>query len=211
MTKIGVLALQGDFEEHAQRLRELGCEMVELRSVADLDDALDALVLPGGESTVQAALLEEFAMLGPIRQMVAEGVPVFATCAGLVLLAQEVEHANGEQGDTARVESTPGTIATMPVLVRRNAYGRQLASFHAEAPFRVSDAIAVDEAPLIPMTFIRAPQIVEVGEGVQVLAKVDEAVVAVRFGNQLAITFHPELDADDTIYQLFLRMIEERA
>ncbi len=211
MTKIGVLALQGDFEEHAQRLRELACETVELRSAADLDDTLDALVLPGGESTVQAALLEEFAMLEPIRQMIERGIPVFATCAGLVLLAQEVEHANGEQGDTARVESAPGTIATMPVLVRRNAYGRQLASFHAEAPFKVSDTTMLDEAPLIPMTFIRAPQIVEVGEGVQVLAKVDEAVVAVRFGNQLGITFHPELDADDAIYQLFLRMIEERA
>lgn len=208
MTKIGVLALQGDFEEHAQRLRELGCETVELRSAADLDATLDALVLPGGESTVQAALLEEFAMLEPLQQMIADGVPVFATCAGLVLLAQEVEHANGEQGDTARVERAPGTIATLPVLVRRNAYGRQLASFHAEAPFRVSDAIAFDEAPLIPMTFIRAPQIVEVGEGAQVLAQVDDAVVAVRFGNQLGITFHPELDADETIYELFLQIVE---
>ena len=206
MMKIGVLALQGDFEEHAQRLHMLGCETIELRSAADLDVTLDGLVLPGGESTVQTALLEEFAMLEPIRQLIADGLPIFATCAGLVLLAREVEHDKRDSGGKGR---TAGAFATLPVCVRRNAYGRQLASSHKVAPFRMDENITLEEAPHIPMTFIRAPQITEVGEGV--LAKDREAMVAVRFGNQLGITFHPELDADDTIYQLFLDMIEQHA
>ncbi len=211
MTKIGVLALQGDFEEHAQRLRGLGCETFELRSAADLSGSFDGLVLPGGESTVQAALLEEFAMREPIRQMIVEGIPVFATCAGLVLLAQDIEHTNGGQSSSAQVEHAPGALATLPVRVRRNAYGRQLASSHKWAFLRVDEGIPSEEAAYIPMTFIRAPQIIEVGEGVHVLARDEEAVVAVRFGNQLGITFHPELDSDDTIYRIFLRMIDRRA
>lgn len=231
MAKIGVLALQGDFEEHAQRLRGLGCETVELRSAADLDESLEALVLPGGESSVQAALLEEFAMREPLQKMVVAGIPVFATCAGLVLLAQEVEHTNGSRRAPARTELAgaashemqracpsscerdrrPGALATLPVCVRRNAYGRQLASSHKVEPFRLDESSALEDAPLIPMTFIRAPQIVEVGEGVQVLAKDEDAVVAVRYGNQLGITFHPELDPDDTIYRVFLEMIEGHA
>lgn len=208
MTKIGVLALQGDFEEHAQRLHMLGCETIELRSAADLDEALDGLVLPGGESTAQTTLLEEFAMLEPIRQLIADGLPVFATCAGLVLLAQEVEQ--GER-NSHTADRTTGAFATLPVCVRRNAYGRQLASSHKVAPFRADENTTLEEAPCIPMTFIRAPQVTEVGEGVLVLARDGEAVAAVRFGNQLGITFHPELDADDTIYQLFLDMTERRA
>lgn len=208
MMKIGVLALQGDFEEHAQRLHMLGCETIELRSAADLDVTLDGLVLPGGESTAQTTLLEEFAMLEPIRQLIIDGLPVFATCAGLVLLAQEVECVECDFHAAGR---TAGTFATLPVCVRRNAYGRQLASSHKVAPFRMDENITLEEAPHIPMTFIRAPQITEVGEGVIVLAKDREAMVAVRFGNQLGITFHPELDADDTIYQLFLDMIEQHA
>lgn len=220
MAKIGVLALQGDFAEHAQRLSGLGCETVELRSAADLDGSLDALVLPGGESSVQAALLEEFAMREPIQQMIAAGVPVFATCAGLVLLAQEVEHTNGSReqlADGALLEGKrasrkdgdirAGALATLPVCVRRNAYGRQLASSHKIESFRLDESIALEDAPRIPMTFIRAPQVVEVGEGVQVLAKDGDAVVAVRYGNQLGITFHPELDADDMIYRMFLEMV----
>ena len=129
--KIGVLAVQGDFAEHAARLRALGCETIELRCAADLDTALDAIVLPGGESTVQAALLEEFAMAGPIKRMIETGTPVLATCAGLILLAREVEHANGRSDSRAPFERAgwaPGAIGTLPVQVRRNAYGRQLAS-----------------------------------------------------------------------------------
>lgn len=252
MARVGILALQGDFEEHAARLRALGCETVELRNADDLAVPLDGLVLPGGESTVQTALLEEFKMREPIRAMIAEDIPVFATCAGLVLLAQEVEHTNGSRDDRSNgrrstedgdhstgdhgmsehgtnahgrdpreqdrtLSNDPeqsvraGVFATLPVRVRRNAYGRQLASSHKIAPFRMDDTVTFEEAPLIPMTFIRAPQIIEVGQGAQVLAKDGEAVVAVRFGNQLGITFHPELDTDDTIYRLFLGLIEDRA
>lgn len=212
-TKIGVLAVQGDFAEHAARLRALGCETIELRCAADLDTALDAIVLPGGESTVQAALLEEFAMAGPIKRMIETGTPVLATCAGLILLAREVEHANGRSDSRAPFERAgwaPGTIGTLPVQVRRNAYGRQLASFHAEAPLRFNKETG-DEVPNIPLTFIRAPQIVATGEGVETLVSVDEAPVAVRFGNQIGITFHPELDEDDTLYQLFLGLIDAHA
>lgn len=210
--KIGVLAVQGDFAEHAARLRALGCETIELRCAADLDAALDAIVLPGGESTVQAALLEEFAMAGPIKRMIETGTPVLATCAGLILLAREVEHANGRSDSCAPFEraEAPGAIGTLPVQVRRNAYGRQLASFHAEAPLR-SNKEGEDEAPNIPLTFIRAPQIVATGEGVETLVSVDEAPVAVRFGNQIGITFHPELDEDNTLYQLFLGLIDAHA
>lgn len=243
--RVGVLALQGDFAEHASRLRELGCEVRELRSAADLESPLDALVLPGGESTVQAALLREFAMLRPIQKMVEDGLPVLGTCAGLVLLAQEVEHANGSAADgTAAVDTAaedaaaddtatavrcghgvramcdgqraayerrpePGAIATLPVCIRRNAYGRQLASFHTAAPLEGTASSAEGargdiETTIIPLTFIRAPQIVGVAEGVEVLVEVEGAPVAVRYGSQFGITFHPELDADNTLYRLFL-------
>lgn len=210
--KIGVLAVQGDFAEHAARLRVLGCETTELRCVADLDTALDAIVLPGGESTVQAALLEEFAMAGPLKRMIETGTPVLATCAGLILLAREVEHANGRSDSSAPFERAgwaSGALGTLPVQARRNAYGRQLASFHAEAPLRFNKE-STDETPNIPLTFIRAPQIVATGEGVETLVSMDETPVAVRFGNQLGITFHPELDQDDTLYRYFLSFIEDK-
>ena len=229
--RVGVLAVQGDFAEHAARLRDLGCETIELRSAADLDTGLDAIVLPGGESSVQTALLEEFAMTEPLKQLIAEGVPVLATCAGLILLANEVEHTNGGTDASAPLKQAciaPGAIGTLPVRVKRNAYGRQLASFHAEAPLHGSapfescattsssslptadtESLAVD-APLIPLTFIRAPQIAATGKEVETLVSVDGAPVAVRFGNQVGITFHPELDDDDTLYQFFLSLIAKR-
>jgi len=162
---------------------------------------------------VQAALVEEFAMVDPIKRMIETGTPVLATCAGLILLPSEVEHANGRTDSRAPFERAgwaPGAIGTLPVQVRRNAYGRQLASFHAEAPLRFSKETG-DEVPNIPLTFIRAPQIVATGEGVETLVSVDEAPVAVRFGNQIGITFHPELDEDDTLYQLFLGLIDAHA
>lgn len=231
---IGVLAVQGDFAEHAARLRDLGCETIELRSAADLDAALDAIVLPGGESSVQAALLEEFAMVEPLKRLIADGLPVLATCAGLILLADEVEHANGGEGASApfeRARVASGALGTLPVRVRRNAYGRQLASFHADAPLQASPSSAVDtpteeamqeivrsesapkesDAPSIPLTFIRAPQITSVNEGVETLVSIEGAPVAVRFGNQIGITFHPELDDDNTLYQFFLDLINEHA
>lgn len=228
--KVGVLAVQGDFAEHADRLQRLGCETIELRSAADLDTNLDAVVLPGGESSVQAALLEEFAMKAPLKQMIADGLPVLATCAGLILLASEVEHTNGGTNASAPLKQTavaPGALGTLPVRVRRNAYGRQLASFHADAPLQRGRSSAMDapseevlqetlrlesapkesDVPCIPLTFIRAPQITETDKGVEALVSVDGTPVAVRFGNQIGITFHPELDDDDTLYQFFLDLV----
>lgn len=231
---IGVLAVQGDFAEHAARLRDLGCETIELRSAADLDAALDAIVLPGGESSVQAALLDEFAMVEPLKRLIDDGLPVLATCAGLILLADEVEHANGGEGASApfeRARVASGALGTLPVRVKRNAYGRQLASFHAKAPLRSKTQRLVDatpgetpqkasdqekgctpeDDPIIPLTFIRAPQIATTAKEVETLVSVDGAPVAVRYGNQIGITFHPELDSDNALYQLFLSLIDEHA
>ena len=181
--RIGVLALQGAFIEHVDRLRSLKADAVELRCAADLSAPLDGLVLPGGESTVQMKLLRELGMYDGLKALIDEGKPVLGTCAGLILLASSVEG-----------QSSIG-FGTMPVTVRRNAYGRQLGSFHTVAPFSgVGD---------VPMTFIRAPYVTEVGPGVEVLSKVDGNIVAVKYGNQYGLSFHPELDKDSAwIYHL---------
>lgn len=185
MPVVGVLALQGDFAEHARMLAQLGCRTIELRQAADLSRPFDRLVLPGGESTVQAKLLAEQGMLEPLRARVEEGMPVLATCAGLILLAREVEGG------------LP-CLATLDVRVRRNAYGRQLGSFHANAPFGALGDV--------PMSFIRAPYVVQAGPHVQVLAEVGGKVVAVRQGSQIAMAFHPELDDDLRIHRLFCEL-----
>lgn len=184
--KIGVLAVQGAFAEHEQMLSRLGAEWVELRQLRDMEQPLDGLILPGGESTVQGKLLHDLGMFEPLQKRIAEGLPVLATCAGLILLAE------GSVNDERR------WLATLPVQVRRNAYGRQLGSFYTEAEF--------SGCGIIPMTFIRAPYIEQVSEGVEVLARVDGNIVAVSYGNQLAMSFHPELDQDTKVHQRFLDM-----
>lgn len=184
-----VLAVQGAFIEHERALAALGETCVELRQAADLERDFDRLVLPGGESTTQGKLLAELGMLEGLRERIEGGMPVLATCAGLILLAKRLD-AHDDRG-------TP-RLATMDVLVRRNAYGRQLGSFHAHAPLA--------GAGEVPMTFIRAPYVVEAGPDVEVLARVDEKIVAVRQGSQLGVAFHPELDDDTTIHQLFLSL-----
>lgn len=185
-----VLALQGAFAEHEARLAELGEKAFELRNAEDLLRPFDRLVLPGGESTVQGRLLEELGMLEPLRERIEEGMPVLATCAGLILLARRLA-AHDDKG-------TP-RLATMDVTVERNAYGRQLGSFHAVAEI-------ANVSRDVPMTFIRAPRVVEAGGDVQVLARVDGNVVAVRQGAQLGVAFHPELDHDLRLHQLFLSL-----
>ena len=189
--KIGVLAVQGAFIEHIQVLRALGAECVELRQAADLAQPLAGLVLPGGESTVQGKLLRELDMYDALREQIAAGLPVLATCAGMILLAEKLSNDDKVH------------FATMPITVRRNAYGRQLGSFRTYAAFGASGNI--------PMTFIRAPYIEEVGEGVQVLAKVDEKIVAAQYGKQLALAFHPELDVAEStaVHECFLKMCED--
>ena len=202
--KVAVLAVQGAFIEHERALRKLGCECIELRQGSDVAAPFDALVLPGGESTVQAKLLRELGMLDELRRRIEGGIPVMGTCAGLILLAETVEEGVPAAGDpTAPVgvgACASGAIGTLPVTVRRNAYGRQLGSFHAKAPF---EGIEGD----VPLTFIRAPFIAEVRDGAQVLATVDDRIVAVRKDNQLGMAFHPELDDDLRIHELFASMI----
>ena len=184
---IGVLAVQGAFAEHIKRLKELGIDSVELRKKDDLDKPFDGIILPGGESTVQGKLLKELDMFDTLKNMIENGVPVLATCAGLILLAAELGN------DDRR------WFQTLPVTVKRNAYGRQLGSFHTDAEFE-----AIGE---IPMTFIRAPYIETVSPEVKVMAKVDERIVGVRYKQQLAISFHPELDSDNRLHQYFVQMV----
>ena len=190
--KIGVLAVQGAFIEHIQVLSSLGVECVELRQAADLEQPLAGLVLPGGESTVQGKLLRDLDMYAALRAKIVAGLPVLATCAGMILLAEKI------------VNDDKVHFATMPITVRRNAYGRQLGSFHTYA--------SCGTLGEIPMTFIRAPYIEAVGEGVQVLAKVDDKIVAAQYGKQLALAFHPELDAAEStaVHEYFLRMCENK-
>ncbi|MDE6386594.1 MAG: pyridoxal 5'-phosphate synthase glutaminase subunit PdxT [Lachnospiraceae bacterium] len=188
--KIAVLAVQGAFAEHIDKLKKLGADFVELRQAADLDQDFDGLILPGGESTVQGKLLRELSMFAPIQEKIKRGLPVLATCAGLILLAQEISNDSNVY------------FGTLPVRVQRNAYGRQLGSFHTEQEF-----VGIGR---VPMTFIRAPYIESVipvrFDEHHVLARVDGRIVAVRFGNQIGVAFHPELDEDDRIHEMFLGM-----
>ena len=181
--KIAVLALQGAFIEHEQVLQRLGAETVEIRQLSDwLQGGWSALVLPGGESTVQMRLLRELGLFEPIRQAIADGLPVLGTCAGMILLSD-------------------GYLGTMHIRVRRNAYGRQLGSFHT---IGAVDGIGTD----VPMTFIRAPYIEEVlADDCRPIAEVDGHIVAARQGNQIATAFHPELDDDLRLHQLLLSLI----
>lgn len=186
--KIAILAVQGAFIEHEKMLESLGAETVELRQAADLRQDFDGLVLPGGESTVQGRLLKEQGMLEPLKEKIAAGLPVLATCAGLILLASEISN------------DASTYFATLPVTVRRNAYGRQLGSFYTEGEIAGIGSF--------PMEFIRAPYIERVGEGVEVLARVDGKIVGVSYENQLAFAFHPELTKNDTLHRKFLERIE---
>lgn len=185
MMRIAVLALQGAFAEHRQMLRRLGVDSFEVRQLADWSQPKDGLIIPGGESTVLRKLLLDLGLLEPVRQDIACGLPVFGTCAGLILLARQVE---GEFSSA---------LGTMDIKAKRNAYGRQLGSFHA-----VSDMEAVGER--MPMTFIRAPYIMEWGSEVMPLAFVDARCVAARQGNQLVTAFHPELDDDERVHRYFV-------
>ena len=185
--RIGILALQGAFEEHAKVLDRLGVDHIELRKAEDFKIPFDGLILPGGESTVQGKLLDELDMLLPLKERIENGLPVLATCAGLILLAEKLSNDDHVY------------FGTLPVTVRRNAYGRQLGSFHTNSSFGSEQDI--------PMTFIRAPYIDSVGEDVHILAKVDENIVGVSYKNQIGVAFHPELDTDMRIHQLFLKKI----
>lgn len=192
--KIGILALQGAFEEHAKVLEKLGVVSVQIRNLDDFQQHqidLSGLILPGGESTTMGKLLRDQNMLIPLRGAILNGLPVFGTCAGLILLAKKI---------TSQEESH---LATMDIVVERNAYGRQLGSFYTEAECK-----GVGQ---IPMTFIRGPIISSVGEGVEVLATVDNQIVAAQEKNMLVTSFHPELTDDVGLHQYFINMCKEKS
>ena len=184
--KIGVLAVQGAFIEHKRMLESLGCECVELRRKSDICD-LDGLVLPGGESTVQGKLLRELDMFDELKERIANGLPVLATCAGLILLASHISNDDNVY------------FGTLPVTVKRNAYGRQLGSFRTKAVF--------DGIGEIEEVFIRAPYISEVWGDAKILSSVDGRIVAARQGKLLVTAFHPELTSDTRVHGCFLDMI----
>ncbi len=185
--RIGVLAVQGAYAEHEKMLRALGAECFEIRQQTDLSGQMDGLVLPGGESTVMGKLLRELGLFEPLREEIESGLPVLATCAGLILLAEKI---SGEEDRH---------FATLPVTVKRNAYGRQLGSFYTEAVMK--------HIGKVPMHFIRAPYVETAGSGAEVLAQVDGRIVAVRFRNQLGLAFHPEVSGDTRIHSYFLQSI----
>lgn len=183
---IAVLALQGAFIEHEMMLNRLGVDCFEVRQLADWDKPKDGLIIPGGESTTQLKLLKDLGLLEPIRNDILSGLPVFGTCAGLILLAKQVE---GEEFNR---------LSTMDIEVCRNAYGRQLGSFFVEGTLK-----GVGER--VPMTFIRAPYIKSVlSQRAEVLAETGGHIVAARQGNQLVTAFHPELNADTRIHRYFV-------
>lgn len=184
---IGVLAVQGAFAEHESMLESLGESYIELRNRADTEKCYDGIILPGGESTVQGKLLKELGMFEPLKERIYEGVPVLATCAGMILLAEKIE---GE--DRAY-------FGTIPMTVKRNAYGRQLGSFYT-----LGDMKGVGK---IPMTFIRAPYVSEISPEVEIFARVDGNIVAVKYKNQMALAFHPEVSDNTDMHSEFLKMV----
>ena len=186
---VAILALQGAFAEHAHMLDRLDVQYFEIRQKKDLDRKFDALIIPGGESTVMGKLLRDCDMIETIRNRILEGMPVFGTCAGLILLAEEVENDQS-------------CLGTMQIRVKRNAYGRQLGSFYTEQEFK--------GIGMLPMTFIRAPYIMEVSDSTEILAQVDGKIVAARQGNQLVTAFHPELTDSTAVHAYFLNMIEKK-
>ena len=192
--KIGILALQGAFAEHEKVLDKLGVASVQIRNLDDFQkhqSDLSGLILPGGESTTMGKLLRDQNMLIPLRGAILNDLPVFGTCAGLILLAKKI---------TSQEESH---LATMDIVVERNAYGRQLGSFYTEAECK-----GVGQ---IPMTFIRGPIISSVGEGVEILATVDDQIVAAQEKNMLVTSFHPELTDDVRLHQYFINMCKEKS
>jgi pyridoxal 5'-phosphate synthase pdxT subunit len=186
--KMGVLALQGAFEEHKKALSSLGIEVVEVRLPHELG-SVDALVIPGGESTTISKLLDIYDLAGPLKSRIKKGFPVWGTCAGMILLARNV------------IDSDVEGLGVMDISVRRNAYGRQIDSFEnkLEIPVLGSD--------LFPGVFIRAPIVESVKAGVQVLSQVDGVPVAVKQGKMLACSFHPELTDDLRFHRYFLGMV----
>ncbi|MCL6548185.1 MAG: pyridoxal 5'-phosphate synthase glutaminase subunit PdxT [Alicyclobacillus sp.] len=190
--KIGILAVQGAFREHARKFEQLGAETVLVKRPPHLE-GLDGLVIPGGESTSIGRLMREYDLIQPIRDMVNEGMPVLGTCAGMIVLANRIH--GGEEPH----------LALMDVEVNRNSFGRQRDSFETDL-----DIPVIGEPPF-PAVFIRAPDITSVGEGVEVLATYEGRVVAVQQGHRVALSFHPELSEDNRLHEYFLDLVRHRS
>lgn len=180
-----VLALQGAFVEHEKKLAELGEQSFEIRQKSDLNRSFDRLIIPGGESTVMGKLLRELDMLDEIRDRIKGGMPVFGTCAGLILLAEKITNDSIVH------------LGTMAIEACRNAYGRQLGSFYTDGDFA---------GVKIPMTFIRAPYIAKASDSVEILSVTDEKITAARQNNMLVTAFHPELNDSTSVHEYFLNM-----
>lgn len=187
--RIGVLAVQGAFIEHEKALSTLGISHFEIRQSKDLLTSFDGLILPGGESTVMGKLLHDLKLFSPLKQEIEAGLPVFGTCAGLILLSKTI------------VEDETVHFGTLNVTTRRNAYGRQLGSFKTFSNFKGIGSI--------PMTFIRAPYIEAAYDKTEILATVNHHIVAARNRTQLGTAFHPELTEDVSVHQYFINMIIE--
>ena len=198
MSKIGVLALQGAFIEHIKMLRSLGAEAVEVRLPQELDD-LQGLIIPGGESTTIGKLAVTYGLIEPLKEMAHKGKPIWGTCAGLIFLAQDVEGA--EQP----------LIERMDLAVQRNAFGRQVDSFEVDIPVPALEIVSEPEEKGRPFhaVFIRAPLILSIGDGVEVLSRLtDGGIVAARQGSLLITAFHPELTDDTRFHRYFLKMVD---
>ncbi|GHF67535.1 5'-phosphate synthase pdxT subunit [Amycolatopsis bartoniae] len=198
---IGVLALQGDVREHAAALEHAGARVRPVRRPAELAE-VDGIVLPGGESTTMSRLLETFELLEPLRERIAAGMPAYGSCAGMILLARQVLDGRPDQRQ----------LDGLDVIVRRNAFGRQVDSFEGDLDFE-----GLDGGP-VHAVFIRAPWVEKAGDGVEILARVPETpdagdaaarIVAIRQGPVLATAFHPELTGDERVHRLFVTMVRE--
>lgn len=191
--RIGILAVQGAFIEHEKQLASIAThlgqqiECIEIRKKTNLEN-LDGIILPGGESTVQGKLLRDLEIFGALQAMILQGVPTMATCAGLILLAQNLENDSTKH------------LATLPVTVQRNAYGRQLGSFSVPSN--------VGEIENFPLVFIRAPYITKVSADTKILATVDQNIVGVEYKNQIGLAFHPEMTDDTRIHEYFLQKVK---
>ena len=185
--RIGVLALQGGFAEHIAALNKLGVQSFEIRNINDLENSMDGLIIPGGESTVIGPLLKKTGLFNPMKMRIDGGLPVLGTCAGMILLAEKI------------YDAPDAYFKSMRITVKRNAYGRQLGSFHESGMFA--------GVGKIPMTFIRAPSIVSSGAGVRILAQVSGIGVAAESENILVTAFHPELTDDLNVLRYFLKKI----
>lgn len=186
---IGILSVQGAFIEHKKMLAKLGIDSFEIRQARDLERSFDGLIIPGGESTVQGKLLKELGMFDKLKAMIEDDFPVFGTCAGLIMLSKKIENDSRSH------------FGTMNITAVRNAYGRQLGSFYIEGEF--------NGIGKVPMTFIRAPYIKDVGDEVTVLAEVDGKIVAAREKNQIVTAFHPELNDDLRVHKYFAEMVKK--